>query len=120
VDSIGVSTELEQYRNYIQESRGEFTVARDQYVRPRTGWFSDRSACYLAAGRPVITEETGFGKYLPTGKGLFGFRNIDDVLAAVDEIESDYEGNCKAARDIAEEYFAAEKVVGSLMQRAGL
>ena len=120
VDSIGVSTELEQYRSYIQESRAEFTVARDQYVRPRTGWFSDRSACYLAAGRPVITEETGFGKYLPTGKGLFGFRNIDDVLAAIDEIESDYEGNCRAARDIAEEYFAAEKVVGSLMRRAGL
>jgi hypothetical protein len=120
VDSLGVSRDIDQYRTYIQESRGEFTVARDQYVRPRTGWFSDRSACYLAAGRPVITEETGFGKYLPVGKGLFGFRNMEDVLAALDEIESDYEGNCAAAREIGEEYFAAEKVVGSLMERAGL
>lgn len=120
VDSIGVSRDIDQYRKYIQDSRGEFTVARDQYVRPRTGWFSDRSACYLAAGRPVITEETGFGKYLPTGEGLFGFRNMNDVLGALDAIESDYPKHCRAAREIAEEYFAAEKVVGSLMHRAGL
>jgi hypothetical protein len=119
-DSIGVSRDIQRYREYIQTSRGEFTVARDQYVRPRTGWFSDRSACYLAAARPVITQETGFSKYLPTGKGLFAFRTMEDVLAAVDEIEGDYEGNCRAAREIAGEYFAAEKVVLSLMQRAGL
>ena len=108
------------YRDYIQRSRGEFTVARDQYVRPRTGWFSDRSACYLAAGRPVITQDTGFGKFIPTGRGLFAFTTMDDVLAAVDAIESDYDGHCRAAREIAEEYFGAERVVGSLMSRAGL
>jgi len=118
--SVGVSEDIDRYRAYIQQSRGEFTVARDQYVRPRTGWFSDRTACYLAAGRPVITQETGFNKYLPTGKGLYGFTTMDDVLAAVDAVESDYEGNCRTAREIAEEYFAAEKVVGSLMERAGL
>ena len=112
--------DVDRYRDYIQQSRGEFTVARDQYVRPNTGWFSDRSACYLAAGRPVITQETGFSKFLPTGRGLFGFRTMDDVLAAVDAIESDYDGHCRAAREIAAEYFAAEKVVGSLMERAGL
>src|SRR5262245_29185065 len=120
VDSVGVSRDIERYRGYIARSRGEFTVARDQYVRPNTGWFSDRSACYLAAGRPVITQETGFSKHLPTGKGLFGFRTMDDVLAAVDAIEGDYEGSCRAAREIAAEHFAAEKVVGSLMARAGL
>jgi hypothetical protein len=120
VPSIPISENVDRYRGYIQGSRGEFTVARDQYVRPNTGWFSDRSACYLAAGRPVITQETGFGKFLPTGKGLFAFRTMDDILAAVDAIESDYEGNCRAAREIAAEYFAAEKVVGSLMERAGL
>jgi hypothetical protein len=120
VDSVQISRDPERYRAYIQGSRGEFTVARDQYVRPNTGWFSDRSACYLAAGRPVITQETGFRKFLPTGKGLFGFRTIEDVLAAVDAVESDYDGNCRAAREIAAEYFAAEKVVGSLMERAGL
>jgi hypothetical protein len=119
-DSVAVSTDVTRYRDYIQRSRGEFTVARDQYVRPRTGWFSDRTACYLAAGRPVITQDTGFGKFVPTGRGLFAFTTMDDVLAAVDAIESDYEGNCEAAYEIAEEYFGAEKVVGSLMTRAGL
>lgn len=119
-DSAAISRDVDRYREYIQQSRGEFTVARDQYVRPNTGWFSDRSVCYLAAGRPVITQETGFSKYLPTGKGLFGFRTMEDILAAVDAIESDYAGNCRAARDIAAEYFAAEKVIGSLMERAGL
>jgi hypothetical protein len=120
VHSVDVSKDLDCYRGYIQGSRGEFTVARDQYVRPNTGWFSDRSACYLAASRPVITQETGFSKFLPTGKGLFGFKAMDDILAAVDAIESDYEGNCRAAREIAAEYFATETVVGSLMERAGL
>ena len=119
-DPIDISRDIDRYRRYIQNSRGEFTVARDQYVRPRTGWFSDRTACYLAAGRPVITQETGFSKHLPTGRGLFGFQTMDDILAAVDAIESDYDGHCRAARDIAEEFFAAEKVVGSLLERAGL
>jgi hypothetical protein len=120
VSSIEISRDPREYARYIRSSRGEFTVARDQYVRPNTGWFSDRSACYLAAGRPVITQETGFGKFLPTGRGLFGFRTMDEVLAAVDAIEGDYEGHCRAAREIAAEYFEATRVVGSLMERAGL
>ncbi len=120
VDSLGISKDFDAYRDYIRNSRGEFTVARDQYVRPKTGWFSDRSACYLAAGRPVITQDTGFGKFLPTGEGLFAFSNMDDILCAVDKIESDYARSCRAAREIAKEYFAAEKVVGSLLARAGL
>ena len=119
-DSVAVSADVDSYRNYISHSRGEFTVARDQYVRPRTGWFSDRSACYLAAGRPVITQETGFSKDLPSGEGLFGFSSMDDILAAVDAIRSDYRRHCDAARAIAEEYFEAEKVVGSMLARAGL
>jgi hypothetical protein len=118
--SLPISRDIDRYREYIQSSRGEFTVTKDQVVRPRTGWFSDRSSCYLAAGRPVITQETGFSKFLPTGKGLFGFLTMDDILAAVDVIESDYIGSCRAARAVAEECFAAEKVLGSLMARAGL
>jgi hypothetical protein len=118
-DSVSVSTDINSYRNYISQSRGEFTVARDQYVRPNTGWFSDRTACYLAAGRPVITQETGFSK-IYSGKGLFGFRTMDDILAAVDAIESDYDAHCRGARDIAAEFFAAEKVVGALMAKANL
>jgi hypothetical protein len=119
-DSISVSTNVDSYRDYIRHARGEFTVARDQYVRPKTGWFSDRTACYLAAGRPVITQETGFSKFLKNGKGLFGFETMDDILAAVDAIETDYAGNAKAAREIAAEFFGAEKVVGHMMERAGL
>ena len=118
--SIDLSASVTGYRDYIQRSRGEFTVARDQYVRPRTGWFSDRTACYLGAGRPVITQDTGFGKFLPTGRGLFAFSTMDDVLAAVDAIESDYDGHCRAALEIGEQYFGAERVVGSLLERAGI
>lgn len=120
VDSIPISRDIDRYRNYIQQSRGEFTVAKDQNIRLHSGWFSDRSACYLAASRPVINQDTGFNEFLPTGKGLYSFRTMDDILAAVDAIESDYEGNCRAAREIAQEYFDADKVVGSLMERAGL
>ncbi|MET0391186.1 MAG: hypothetical protein ABW321_34760 [Polyangiales bacterium] len=119
-DALAASTTVDAYREYIAGARGELTVARDQYVRPNTGWFSDRSASYLAAGRPVITQETGFSKTLPVGRGLFSFRTMDDVLAAFDAIESDYAAHCRAALEIAREYFAADKVLASLVARAGL
>ena len=119
-DALVVSRDPAAYRAYVAGSRGEFTVAKDQNVRLRSGWFSDRSACYLAAGRPVITQDTGFGNVLPTGKGLFAFQDLDDVLAAVDAIETDYDGHRLAAREIAAEYFDATRVLGSLLQRAGL
>jgi len=119
-DSISVSRDMESYRLYLQSSRGEFTVAKDQNVRLKSGWFSDRSACYLAAGRPVITQETGFSNILPTGEGLFGFETMDDILRAVGAIERNYDRAAGAARAIANEYFAADRVIGSLMQRAGL
>jgi hypothetical protein len=118
--STKLSASVQDYRAYIQHSRGEFTVARDQYVRPSTGWFSDRSACYLAAGRPVVTQDTGFGRHLPTGKGLFAYQTIDDAAAAIEEIESDYDAHCRGARDVAAEYFDAETILGSLLDRAGL
>jgi len=117
---IKLSSDTTSYRQFILKSRGEFTVAKDQNIRLRSGWFSDRSACYLAASRPVINQDTAFGSYLPTGKGLFSFETIEDILVALDAIESDYEGNCRAAREIAAEHFAAEKVLQSLMTRAGL
>jgi hypothetical protein len=118
--SLRISEEMARYRDYVRRSRGEFTVAKDQNIRLRSGWFSDRSACYLAAGRPVITQETGFSNILPTERGLFGWATMDDILAAVDAIERDYEVHSRAARELAAEYFAAEKVIGSLMSRAGL
>jgi hypothetical protein len=118
-DAIGISRELLPYRDYILQSRGEFTVAKDQYVRLRSGWFSDRSACYLAAGRPVITQDTAFGNVLPTGSGLFSFRTMEDIVAAFAAIESDYKSHSMAAWEIAAEYFAAEKVIGQLTEAAG-
>ena len=120
VPAARVSREITTYRDYIRNSRGEFTVAKDQNVRLRSGWFSDRSACYLASGRPVITQETGFSNILPSGRGLFGWRDAEGILGAVDTIASDYEGHCRAASEIAAEYFAAERVLGSLMERAGV
>ncbi len=120
IDSLDVSRDCEAYRRYVSGSRGEFTVAKEQNIRLRSGWFSDRSCCYLAAGRPVINQDTGFGNILPTGRGLFSFRTQDDVLEAVDAIESDYIGHRRAALEIAAEYFAAEKVMDSLCSRAGI
>ncbi len=117
---VTLSSNMSAYHEFILKSRGEFTVAKDQNIRLRSGWFSDRSACYLAAGRPVINQDTAFGSYLPLGKGLFAFQTMSDILSALDEIESDYEGNCRAAREIAAEHFDAGKVLGSLMERAGL
>jgi hypothetical protein len=110
----------DKYRWFIQNSLGEFTVAKEQYVLPRTGWFSDRSVCYLAAGRPVIMQDTGFGKFVPTGEGLFGFETEEEALAAIEAIRSDYAGHSRAARAIASEYYDAKRVVGNLLREVGL
>jgi len=115
VDAISLSKDILPYRDYILGSRGEFTVAKDLNIRLRSGWFSDRSACYLAAGRPVITQDTGFGKVLPTGKGLFPFNTMEEIVAALDAISFDYVGHCQAAREIAEEYFRAEEVLAKMI-----
>ena len=120
IDAISLSLDTAPYRQYILRSRGEFTVAKDQNIRLRSGWFSDRSACYLAAGKPVVTQDTAFGNILPVGRGLFAFRNMEDILTAINTIESDYDQHSRAAREIAQEYFAAEKVLRSLIERVGL
>ncbi|MEO6970577.1 MAG: hypothetical protein ABI217_06760 [Chthoniobacterales bacterium] len=109
-----------QYRDYIRRSKGEFTVAKDQYVRLHTGWFSDRSACYLAAGRPVITQQTGFTDHYGNHGGLFAFKSLGEIAAAVREINADYKKHSRAARAVAREVFEAEKVVGQILERAGV
>jgi len=116
INAIPVSINIFSYRDYLCASRGEFTVAKDQNVRLRSGWSSDRSACYLAAGRPVITQDTGFEKFLPSGAGLFSFRTMDDVLEAVETINADYPKHSRAARAVAEECFKAETVLGKLVR----
>ena len=108
------------YRDYIRRSKGEFTVAKDQYVRLNTGWFSDRSGCYLAAGRPVVIQETGFTRHYGNDGGLFAFRSLGQIAEAVKEINADYRRHSRAARALAREVFEAEKVLRSLLDRAGI
>lgn len=120
VDPLVASADIDRYRAFIRRSRGEFTVAKDIYVRPNSGWFSDRSVCYLAAGRPVITQETGFSKFIPSGRGLVAFTNLDEACAAVEEVNRNYLAHGRAAYDVAREYFAAERVLGSMLEVIGL
>ena len=114
-----ISEDADVYRDYVAGSRGEFTVAKDQNVRLRTGWFSDRSATYLAAGRPVVTQDTGFGNILPTGEGLFGFSNMGEAAAAIETINGNYERNRRAAAAVAREYFSHDVVLGGLLEEVG-
>lgn len=108
------------YPHYIRRSRAEFTVAKDQNVRLRSGWFSERDACYLACGKPVVAQDTGFGNILPTGRGLFAVRTVEEAADAVEAINRDYRAHCAAARAIAEEYFDARRVASRLLERIGL
>jgi hypothetical protein len=117
---LQMSVDYWLYRDYIQRSKGEFTVAKDQYIRLNTGWFSDRSACYLAAGRPVITQETGFTKTYGGKTGLLSFRSLGEIVDAVKAINSDYPKHSRAAYDLAREFFESEKVLKSILDRAGI
>src|SRR5678815_146194 len=98
LDPVCVAGTPASYQQFIQGSKAEFGIAKSGYVASRCGWFSDRSLCYLASGRPVIAQETGFSRYLPTGEGLFAFNNSDDVLKAIEELQRDYSRHAKKAR----------------------
>lgn len=106
------------YQQYIQQSKAEFSVAKHGYVAGHSGWFSERSAAYLASGRPVLTQETGFSEWLETGSGVFPFRTPEEALAGIEAINSRYESHCRSARAIAEEYFDARKVLPRLIECA--
>ena len=117
---LQLSVDYWLYREYIRHSKGEFTVAKDQYIRLNTGWFSDRSACYLAAGRPVIIQETGFTKIYGSKAGLLSFRSLSEIVDAVKVINADYAKHSRAARALAREFFEAENVLKSILDRAGI
>jgi hypothetical protein len=117
---LQLSVDYWSYQDYIRRSKGEFTVAKDQYVRLNTGWFSDRSACYLASGRPVITQETGFTSNYGGGAGLLAFESLGEIVDAVKMINADYAKHSRAARALAQDVFEAEKVLKSLLDRAGV
>lgn len=119
LDPYRVAGTPQDYRAFIQGSRGELGIAKSGYVVSHCGWFSDRSACYLASGRPVIAQETGFSRFLPTGEGLFAWEDLDSALAAIEALPRDYDRHRQAARCLAEEYFDSDRVLGRLLDEVG-
>jgi hypothetical protein len=117
LDPAECTPDWRSYRRFIDRSRGEFSVAKETYVKARTGWFSCRSACYLAAGRPVITQETGWTKGLPSGRGLLAFDDRESAAAALTAVAADPIGHARAARAIAEEFFDSDRVLGDLLDQ---
>jgi hypothetical protein len=117
VDPGRVARTPDDYRHFVQGSWAEFGLAKSGYAVSDSGWFSDRSACYLASGRPVIAQNTGFARRLPTGEGLFAFATADDVLAAIDALADDYERHRAAAREIAVAHLDSDRVLASLLER---
>jgi hypothetical protein len=119
-DSHGVSATPEDYRSYIQRSRGELSVAKNVYVATRSGWFSCRTVCYLAAGRPAVIQDTGFSDEIPCGDGVVAFRDLGEAAAGIARIESDYAHHQAAAKALAREHFGDERVLGDMLARIGL
>jgi hypothetical protein len=120
VDPRAVAGDPDSYRAYVAGSRAEFMVAKNMYVRSRGGWFSDRSVCYLASGRPVLAQDTGFAEFYPTGEGLLTFDSLDEAAAGVEAINRDYARHCKAARAVAEAYFDSDIALARLIGALGV
>jgi hypothetical protein len=120
IDSHAISTTVDDYRNYIERSRGEFSVAKNVYVATRSGWSSCRSVCYLAAGRPVVVQDTGFSELIPSTDGLIAFSSLDEAVEAIAAVEADYSHHQESARNIAESYFASDKVLSQLLTHAAI
>jgi hypothetical protein len=119
LDPARVAPTPAAYRQFIRGSRAEFGIAKSGYGASRCGWFSDRSVCYLASGRPVVAQDTGFGSFLPTGEGLFSFDSSEEALCGIDAIRSDYRKHAGAARAIAGDHFDSDKVLPALLERLG-
>ena len=107
------------YRDYLRSSKGEWSVAKEGYVKSRSGWFSCRSACYLALGRPCVLQDTGWSAHYPTGDGLFAFDTIEEAVAGIEEVNADYSHHAAEARRLAEEMFDARKVLGRMLDKIG-
>ena len=120
VDPLEVAADPAAYQDYIAGSKAELMVAKGMYVETRSGWFSDRSACYLASGKPVVAQDTGLEGLYPLGAGLLAFSTLDEAAAAVEAVAADYERHALAAREIAEECFDSDNVLGSLLARLGV
>jgi len=118
VDAMGVSRSLWDYRDFIQGSKGEFGVAKNAYVANRSGWFSDRTECYLAAGRPAIVQDTGWSAHLPHGTGLIPFSSADEAVEALARVSADWSAHARRASEIAREHFDAAVILPRLLEVA--
>lgn len=116
-DPLSITKTPQSYREYIQHSKAEFSIAKHGYVATNSGWFSERSANYLASGRPVITQSTGFSRWLPSDKGVLSYTNPEQALEAIDMINTDYSAHCIAASEIAHSYFHHETVLSQLLNQ---
>jgi hypothetical protein len=119
-DAVEATRDTEAYRTFIQQSKAELGFAKAMYVETHSGWFSDRTQCYLASGRPALVRETGFSEVLPTGEGLLAFEDADGIVSGLDLIGSDLQRHGRAARELAQEHFDGQRVLSSLLQTAGL
>jgi hypothetical protein len=117
LDPYAVAGNPDDYAAFVRNSKAELGVAKSGYVNSRSGWFSDRSACYLASGRPVVAQDTGFGEVLPTGDGLLSFTGVEEAAAAVAAIEDDYDRHARTARELAGEHLDSRKVLPRLLER---
>ena len=120
IDPEQVAHTPSNYQRFVRGSKAEFGIAKSGYVAARCGWFSDRSVCYLASGRPVIAQETGFSRFLPVGDGLFAFETIDEVLASIEALNGDYDHHARTAHVVAEEYFDSDRVLERLLNVLGV
>jgi hypothetical protein len=119
VSALEVTRTIPAYRGFIAGSHADLGIAKHAYVASRCGWFSDRSLCYLASGRPVLHQDTGFTDWLQTGEGVFAFSDVDTAVAALDELDRDYGRHVRAAHGIAHEFFEARMVIGRMLDSAG-
>jgi hypothetical protein len=117
LDPARVAGSPDDYRSFLQGSKAEIGIAKNGYVVSRCGWFSDRSACYLASGRPVLAQETGFSEFLPCGEGLLSFETVEQAASGADAIASEYARHARAARAVAERYLDSDRVLASLLER---
>jgi hypothetical protein len=115
-DPLEVTRDPWSYQRYLRDSKGEFSIAKQGYVVSQCGWFSERSAVYLASGRPVVVQDTGFSKWLPSTGGVIAFNTPEQALNGIEEINNRYTQHCKEARAVAEEYFDARRVLTELIE----
>jgi hypothetical protein len=116
VSAMEASRTLREYRDFLQHSKAEFGVAKHTYVSTHSGWFSDRTECYLASSRPALVQDTGWTSHLPSGDGLLPFSSVDEAIAGIDRINGDYEHHARSALEVAREHFAADRVLPRLLE----